>query len=247
MADEIRVTPEGAATTPPRETTVRPAPSDPARRAPIEVETRVPDYEDPERARADIEATRARMSETIDEIEGVLVRKKEEIQSKLDVTAPLRKNPWATMGIALGSGLVLGLLTGGDDDEDDDDHDGPYVVAATPSYRAAASYRTGASYGTDESYRTEALEQRTRRLLAIAREQEEEIRRLRGKKKKRKGGESTSARLARSFEDRDHDLEHETRVAGGRTSSSLDGLWTMVEDGITALLRDAVRQMIRRR
>ncbi len=72
---------------------------------------RFPD--DPEAARAEIEKTRARMSETIDEIEDVLQRKKAEVQEKLDVTAPVREDPVKVLSIIFGAALVLGWLTGG--------------------------------------------------------------------------------------------------------------------------------------
>src|SRR5690606_2385148 len=64
-------------------------------------------------ARSDIERTRERMSETIDEIENVLLRKREEIRSRLDLLGRARERPFVAVGIAAGSGLLLGLLTGG--------------------------------------------------------------------------------------------------------------------------------------
>src|SRR5690606_12413565 len=110
---------------------------------------------DPEVAREQIERTRARMSETIDEIEDVLVRKKEQIQERLDFLAPVRERPLASLGVVLGAGLVLGLLTGGGDDED----------------RSYTHRRT-----LDELQdRAESWERRARRLMRVAREQEEEL------------------------------------------------------------------------
>lgn len=108
--------------------------------------------EDPQEVRAEIEQTRARMSDTIDEIEEVLLRKKERIQDRLDVLAPVRERPLATVGVVFGVGLALGLLTGGDDEEEQRwEGDG----------------------------RADLWETRARRLLRIAREQEEELDRLR--------------------------------------------------------------------
>ena len=72
----------------------------------------------PAATRAEIEMTRARMSDTIDEIEDALLRKKERIQSRMDVTAPVRENPVPAAAAALGAGLLLGLLTGGPDDDE---------------------------------------------------------------------------------------------------------------------------------
>lgn len=113
---------------------------------------------DPETARAMIEKTRARMSETIDEIEDVLIRKKEQIQDRLDILAPVRERPLPSLGIALGSGLLLGLITGGGKDEDNHDD------------------------LSELEERAERWERRARRLLRIAQEQEEELAALSGGK-----------------------------------------------------------------
>ncbi len=102
-------------------------------------------------ARDEIERTRARMSETIDEIEDVLLRKKGDIISRFDVVARLKERPLQVAGAAALAGLLLGLLTGGG--------------------RANGS---ASSSGT----RPELWEARARRLLAIARTQEEEIENL---------------------------------------------------------------------
>jgi len=77
--------------------------------------------DDPELARAEIAQTRARMSETIDEIEDALLRRKERIQNRMDLLAPVRERPLQAAAVALGAGLLLGLLTGGGDDEEDED------------------------------------------------------------------------------------------------------------------------------
>ena len=79
--------------------------------------------DDPELARLQIEQTRARMSDTIEQIEETLLRKKENIEERLDVMAPVRRkareNPYPIIGGVFLAGLILGLLTGGDDDEDE--------------------------------------------------------------------------------------------------------------------------------
>jgi ElaB/YqjD/DUF883 family membrane-anchored ribosome-binding protein len=102
---------------------------------------------DSDAAREEIERTRTRMSETIDEIEDVLLRKKAEIRTRLDVVARLREKPLLVVGVALGAGVLLGLITGGRDRSDDHANSG----------------------------RADIWEARARRLLAIARSQEEEI------------------------------------------------------------------------
>jgi ElaB/YqjD/DUF883 family membrane-anchored ribosome-binding protein len=130
--------------------------------------------DDPEAARAEIEATRARMSETIDEIEDVLLAKKEKIRDQFDVLAPVRENPVKTLGMLFGAALVLGLLTGGggtkrsrhededvllrmerDDEEDEDEEE---------EDEAALAWQ-----------RAEEWEDRAHRLLRIAKVQEDEL------------------------------------------------------------------------
>lgn len=105
-----------------------------------------------EAARDEIERTRARMSETIGEIETVLVRKKAEIEDRLDVGARIRERPLHAVGIVLGAGFLLGLITGGGADDDDDDR-----------------------RRLDSDERAALWEGRARRLLAIAQAQEEEL------------------------------------------------------------------------
>lgn len=75
---------------------------------------------DPDAVRSEIERTRARMSHTIDQLEGVLQRKKGEIQDRLDFVAPVREKPWMFAAGVFGSALALGLFTGGRDDDDRD-------------------------------------------------------------------------------------------------------------------------------
>jgi hypothetical protein len=77
--------------------------------------------DDPGVVRDEIERTRARMSQTIDSIETALLRKKEQIEEKLDVTAPVRERvqsqPLMYAGGVFGAGLLLGFLTGGKDED----------------------------------------------------------------------------------------------------------------------------------
>ncbi|MQA89296.1 MAG: DUF3618 domain-containing protein [Gemmatimonas sp.] len=106
---------------------------------------------DPEAARAEIERTRDRMSHTIDEIEDVLLRKRQRLRERLDIGAKIRERPLQAAGAALVVGLVLGLLTGGGEEEPRD-----------PKAEARAAL----------------WESRARRLLAIARSQEDELEEL---------------------------------------------------------------------
>lgn len=109
--------------------------------------------EDPEAARAEIERTRARMSATIDELEVVLIEQKEKLRERLDFAARVRENPTKAAGIVFGVGLLLGFLTGGGDEDEEEDE-----LALEQAAAAAALWET-----------------RARRLLGIARAQEDEI------------------------------------------------------------------------
>lgn len=158
MADEIRVTNTGTRVNPEGTHThadeIRTHANVEATIEPDTSTTGPTNFNDTQMARGAIESTRARMSETIDEIEDVLVRKKEKIRAKLDVTAPIREHALPSVGIAFGIGALLGLVTGGDDE-------------------------VSVSHRTTRSERAEDLEERTRRLLDIAQRQEREIETLR--------------------------------------------------------------------
>lgn len=107
----------------------------------------------PDAVRAEIETTRARMSATIDEIEGVLLEKKAVWQERLDVAARIRENPTRAVAIVFGIGLALGFLTGG---------------------RSKGEKRADRA-----EKRASVWEERARKLLEIAQEQEDEIETLR--------------------------------------------------------------------
>ncbi|HUE97436.1 MAG TPA: hypothetical protein VMN39_12305 [Longimicrobiaceae bacterium] len=102
--------------------------------------------------RTEIENTRARLSATIDEIEEVLFEKKHQLLERFDVMARVRERPLQVAGLVFGVGLLLGFLSGGPSKQD---------VAGT-------------------SRRASLWETRARRLLEIARAQEEEIEALEG-------------------------------------------------------------------
>ena len=126
---------------------------------------RLTDGRDPELVRAELAQTRARMSATIDEIEEVIVGKKEEViamakglRQRLDPLYRARQKPLAAIGIVFGAGLVVGLLTGGKKK--------PVLAQLVAP-------------GPDAPPRSDLWESRARRLLRIAREQQEELAALR--------------------------------------------------------------------
>lgn len=121
---------------------------------------------DPDATRAEIEQTRVRMSETIDEIEDALLRKKENIQDRLNVFGPVKENPLPSVGIVFGAGLLLGYLTGEDDDDDNDQVHHRHVSTEDDEFwvRRASDW-----------------EARARRLLDLAKRQEVELSELRGR------------------------------------------------------------------
>ena len=131
---------------------------------------------DPDATRAEIEQTRNRMSETIDEIEDVLLRKKENIQDRMNVFGTVKSNPLPSVGVAFGAGLLVGFLTGEDDDDDDDDYDDVAIRATAGGILAQTA--------DDEFWakRASDWEARSRRLLELAQRQEVELSELRGER-----------------------------------------------------------------
>jgi hypothetical protein len=126
--------------------------------------------DDPELARLQIEQTRARMSETIGQIEETLLRKKEQVEEKLDVMGPVRRkareNPYPIIGGVFLAGLILGFLTGGDDDDDE----------PTPAVRRyAVDFDRERAHGHHWEERARTWERRARRLMDVANRQEAEL------------------------------------------------------------------------
>lgn len=177
-----------------------------------------PSTTDPGEARAEIEQTRSRMSETIDEIEEVLSHKREQIQDKLDVFAPIREKPLPSLGAAFGAGLLLGLVTGGDDDggrshDYDEDEDG------TEHWEK----------------RARTWENRARRLRDIGREQEEEIHDLQERYGEARS-ESLEGRLRRGSGRDDFD-------EGSHSHEGGSGLREQIVHSLTGFLTHSFRQM----
>jgi ElaB/YqjD/DUF883 family membrane-anchored ribosome-binding protein len=112
--------------------------------------------ETPEAARAEIERTRERISGTLDEIEVAILRKKQRLQEQVDVRARIRERPMEAAGVVLGLGLLIGFLTGGGEKK------------ARENLKAGEEVDRAAE-------RAAIWEARARRLLTIARGQEEEI------------------------------------------------------------------------
>jgi ElaB/YqjD/DUF883 family membrane-anchored ribosome-binding protein len=227
MAEEIRVTGQGRAEHAHRaqlnenaevEATIEPHPSQTAP---------VPD--DPEAARAEIQMTRSRMSETIDEIEDVLLRKKERIQDRLDVFAPVRQRPLPSVGIALGAGVLLGLLTGGDDEDEWESH-------GRDRYRSELR---------ELEERAETWEHRARRLLRIAREQEQEIEHMAGSRFTARAVPFNPPPVEEVYVDRD-DLDDEFGESrGGGGSSVLDKVRDQILGALSGYVHTAVEDMVR--
>jgi len=137
----------------------------------------IADVSDPELARLQIEQTRARMSDTIEQIEEALVRKRAQVEEKLDVMAPVRRkareNAFPLLGGVFLAGLVLGYLTG-ESDEDE---------GARPAIREFGmnqDVRGRAAYSTHAQEKAELWERRARRLMEVANQQEAELMALRG-------------------------------------------------------------------
>ena len=145
----------------------------------------IADVSDPELARLQIEQTRARMSDTIEQIEEALVRKRAAVEEKLDVMAPVRRkareNAFPLLGGVFLAGLVLGYLTG---DSDDDE-------AARPAVREFGmnqDVQGRAAYSTHSQERAELWERRARRLMEVANQQEAELAALRGDEERPRRG-----------------------------------------------------------
>ena len=190
MAD-IRVTHEGGAGLPDGDPTLisgaavpvaaRPV-TDPDHLLPEHAGAGVPGMvaatDDPDTVRSEIEQTRARMSSTIDQLESALLRKKEQIEEKLDVAAPVRERPLVYAGGVFAAGLLLGLLTGGKD-RDEREYDEDELAAARSGRGGRALAMASVDYEGEWKGRAREWENRARELMKTCTRQEAEIRQLR--------------------------------------------------------------------
>lgn len=175
--------------------------------------------DDPDAVRAEIAQTRARMSDTIDEIEEALVRKRDQLHDRLDFLAPVRERPLMAAGAAFAVGLLIGLVTGGDDDEEEERELRLSSVGGGGEWRG----------------RSDLWEKRARRLLRVAREQEQKIRDL----QERYGTLYT-------HELEEHGYEHDFNDEEEALTSSATGLRDSVLHGLTGVLTDAFQSMGKR-
>jgi hypothetical protein len=177
--------------------------------------------DDPDVVRDEIERTRARMSQTIDSIESALLRKKEEIEVKLDVTAPVRERvndqPWLYAGGVFAGGLLLGYLTGGKDNDkrEAEERFERFLSSQHAVPTMEIDMESGERLGGGEvsgrsrsSKQSKEWEQRARELRRTCERQEQEIR---------------SLRAALNREDREH-LDYEERGLMGAVSDGLSGV-----------------------
>lgn len=224
-----------------------PAPATPAVPAPATHRPpRFPD--DPDAARAEIAATRARMSDTIDEIEDVLLRKKAEIRDKLDVMEPVREQPLRSLAMVFGAALLLGLITGGSkrkhtevryvladghlraNEVDDDDDEVEEDFEEADEDPAALAWE-----------RAEEWEDRAHRLLRIARAQESELELHRSRRSELRD-RLRALRRAESEEESFDDDHDEDELDG---ENLFDRVRTTAASRIAALAGDISHRMMR--
>ncbi|HEX2201796.1 MAG TPA: DUF3618 domain-containing protein [Longimicrobium sp.] len=139
--------------------------------------------DDPDTVRTEIEQTRARMSSTIDQLESALIRKKERIEERLDVAAPVRERPLLYVGGVFAAGLVLGLLTGGKDRDEREVEERDLAYGSVGGGRSLAM--ASVDYEGEWKSRAREWENRARELMKTCTRQEAEIRTLRSRRARR--------------------------------------------------------------
>jgi len=72
-------------------------------------------------ARRAVQASRERMSDTLEAIEDRLVSKKQQIEERMDVLRPIKKRvrsrPWPALAVAFGVGVLLWKMRGAREEE----------------------------------------------------------------------------------------------------------------------------------
>lgn len=90
-------------------------------------------------ARLVVEASRQRISATLDELEDRFIDRKQQLRRRLDVVRPVRRfvgrRPLAGVALAAGAGLLLGVLGRGSDEEEEEAELGEAEVAAIRRWR----------------------------------------------------------------------------------------------------------------
>jgi ElaB/YqjD/DUF883 family membrane-anchored ribosome-binding protein len=61
-----------------------------------------------EGVRRDLELTRARMSETVDELANRITQPVQVLRQRLDARRAVREHPWLALGVAIAAGVLLG-------------------------------------------------------------------------------------------------------------------------------------------
>ncbi|MDR0786970.1 MAG: hypothetical protein LBG44_03795 [Gemmatimonadota bacterium] len=170
-----------------------------------------------EAAREEIERTRARMSDTIEEIEAHLLRKKEEIRDRLDIASRIREDPIRAAAIAIGAGVLVGFLTGG-------------------GGRAKRRFKQEKELRRREEESAELWERRARKLLAIGRKQQTRIEKL----------ESTTEKLSRRIERRENRIERRANVHA-RLTELRSGAVERIEDAAASAAKRFRKSILRNR
>lgn len=220
MADEHQVT----------RVPVRPIEAQPRSR-------RAPDFpENPDAARAEIEATRARMSDTLDEIEDVLLRKKETIRERMDVMAPVREQPVKTIAAIFAAALVLGFLSARG-------KGGSKAGGNHANHRADLPPEVEEDEDDDQAEelelawsRAEAWEDRAHRLLRVARVQEAELD-IHRSRRDALLKELRSIRRREREEEEEDDYEYEPNLFQRLRESATDRLSTLAGEVSHRMMR----------
>jgi ElaB/YqjD/DUF883 family membrane-anchored ribosome-binding protein len=200
-------------------------------------------------ARAAIERSRERISETLGAIEDRLVETKESIRERVNVLRPVqdqvRTRPWVAVAVAAGVGAALGGVLGGSDDDEDAEprsrgrHSGDEARSKRhgrkphrEDVRAAADRHEGRDrddrYGRDHDV-LDADERRRRRAYRARRRERLEADEFRS--------EASGGRIGRE----DRDARRDRGDDRGSASSVRSEIMRAITGAITSGLRDRLR------